>query len=161
MRATAHGARRHYQKTGRHRLDRRGRLIDATAGGHLWAERYDGAIQDIFALQDKVTTKFVSSLAVKLTADEAARTARRETPSAQAHDAFLKRWAHYIQTTPEDYAKAVALLEKAIARDPNYGRALAMLASLYLSARVRRWNESLGMTPGRRAAPAQGKDSRP
>ena len=122
-------------------------LIDATTGGHLWAERYDGAIQDIFALQDKVTTHIVSSLAVKLTADEAARTARRETPSAEAHDAFLKGWAHYIQTTPEDYAKAVPLLEKAIARDPNYGRALATLASLHLSARVKRWNESLGVTP--------------
>ncbi len=64
-------------------------LIDGETGAHLWADRYDGAMRDIFSLQDKVTAKIVSALAVTLTAGDKARTAGRETESVAAHDAFL------------------------------------------------------------------------
>ena len=70
-------------------------LIDATTGGHIWAERYDGTLDDVFALQDNVTREIIAALAVTLTGEEVAQQARRETTSAAAHDAYLQGWAHY------------------------------------------------------------------
>jgi adenylate cyclase len=64
-------------------------LIDATTGGHLWADRYDGKMDDVFALQDRITRKIVEALAVKLTVGEEKQVARKETDSAEAYDAFL------------------------------------------------------------------------
>ena len=122
-------------------------LIDGANGAHLWAERYDGSLDDIFALQDKVTGQIVTALAVKLSPDDEARKEEApETLSAAAHDAFLRGWAHYIQTTPEDYVKAIPFFERALARDPSYGRAHAALASLYLSTRQNGWERYLRTT---------------
>ena len=84
-------------------------LIDATRG-HLWAERYDGKLDDIFALQDKVNKKIVTALSIELTVEEQSQFKRDETTSSQAHDAFLRGWAYYRRDTPEDLAKAVPYL---------------------------------------------------
>ena len=70
-------------------------LIDATTGGHLWAERYDGSLEDIFALQDQVTQQIVAALKVSLTGEETTKQAHHTTDNAEAHDAFLQGWAHY------------------------------------------------------------------
>ena len=70
-------------------------LIDATTGGHVWAERYDGSLQDIFALQDQVTRHIVAALKVSLTDEEEAQHTLPTTDNARAHDAFLQGWAHY------------------------------------------------------------------
>ncbi|MCK5487907.1 MAG: adenylate/guanylate cyclase domain-containing protein, partial [Desulfobacterales bacterium] len=86
-------------------------LIDATTGGHLWAERYDGSLADVFALQDRVTRQIVSALAVNLTARERTLHARSETRVPEAYDAFLRGWAYYRRNTPEDYAEAVPYFE--------------------------------------------------
>ncbi|MFP6749193.1 MAG: guanylyl cyclase, partial [Alphaproteobacteria bacterium] len=122
-------------------------LIDGETGAHLWADRYDGSMRDIFSLQDQVTAKIVSALAVTLTAGERARVASRETESVAAHDAFLRGWSHYIQTTPEDYVKAVPFFEKALARDPKYARVHAALAALFFAARDKNWHLALDATP--------------
>ena len=122
-------------------------LIDATTGRHLWADRYDGSLADVFALQDEVTRKIIAELKVHLTPTEQARQARKGTVDVDAHDAFLRGWAHYLRSTPDDYAKAVPYLEEAIRRDPNYGRAHAALASLYRAARFHGWQGRLGVTP--------------
>jgi tetratricopeptide (TPR) repeat protein len=106
-------------------------LIDATTGGHLWAERYDGVMDNIFDLQDKITQKIVSALALKLTASEQEHTKSKDTNNVEAYDAFLKGWEHYQRFTPEDFSKAIALFKKAIELDPNYGRAYAALALTY------------------------------
>jgi len=106
-------------------------LIDATTGGHLWAERYDGKMDDIFALQDKITGKIVSALAVKLTEGEKGQLARKGTDNIEAYDAFLKGWGHYLRWTPEDHAKAVSYFKKAVELDPNYGQAYAGLANIF------------------------------
>ncbi len=106
-------------------------LIDATTGGHVWAERYDSSLTDVFALQDKVTQNIVTALAVNLTAGERERQARKETDSPDAYDAFLRGWAHYRLFTPEDLGKSVPYFEQAIQLDPNYGRAHAALAAVY------------------------------
>jgi TolB-like protein len=79
-------------------------LIDATTGGHLWAERYDGQIDDIFSLQDKITQKIVSALAIKLTSGEQENIASKGTDNIEAYDTFLKGWQHYLRGTPEDFA---------------------------------------------------------
>jgi TolB-like protein/DNA-binding SARP family transcriptional activator len=106
-------------------------LIDTMTGGHLWAERYDGPLTDIFAFQDRVTKKIVTALALNLTKDEQIERANRYTDNVEAHDAFLKGWVNYRRFSAEDFAKAIPFFEKAIQLDPNYGRAYAALASLY------------------------------
>jgi tetratricopeptide (TPR) repeat protein/rhodanese-related sulfurtransferase len=104
-------------------------LIDALGGQHLWAERYDGSIQDVFALQDRVIGQIVAALAVKLTHDERASVEFVGTRNPQAYDAVLRGWAHYRLGPEEETNKAIALFEHAIALDPDYGRAHAALAA--------------------------------
>ena len=107
-------------------------LIDTKTGGHLWAERYDDKWENIFTLQDKITHKIVSALAVKLTASEQEQVTRKWTDNTEAYDAFLKGVGHLIRwTTAEDIRKAVFYLKKAIELDPNYGRAYAVLGFAY------------------------------
>jgi tetratricopeptide (TPR) repeat protein len=120
-------------------------LIDATTGGHLWAERYDGKMDDVFALQDRITRKIVGALAVKLTAGEEKQAARKETDSAEAYDAFLKGWAHYQRVTPDDFVQAISYFEEAVKEDPNYSRAYAALAGVYSKSARYRWYLRLGM----------------
>jgi TolB-like protein/class 3 adenylate cyclase len=106
-------------------------LIDTTKGGHLWAERYDGKIGDVFALQDNITKKIVDALAVKLTPTEQEQLARKDTDDITANQAFLQGWEHYLRLTAYDFAKAYSYYKKAIELDPVYWRAYAGLALLY------------------------------
>jgi tetratricopeptide (TPR) repeat protein len=119
-------------------------LIDAKTGGHLWAERYDGQIGDIFALQDEITQKIVSALAVKLTVCEEDQVASKETDNVAAYDAFLQGQEHYFRRTPDDFATAVRYFEKAIALDPDYGRAHAALALTYWESQHNFWRQIVG-----------------
>ena len=111
-------------------------LIDGPTGHHLWAERYDGNMRDVFALQDKICQKIVSALAVKLTGSEKELVAQKGTRNVAAYDAFLRGYGHYLRFTPEDSAKAVASFKKAIELDPNYGRAYAALSAGYYDATI-------------------------
>jgi TolB-like protein/class 3 adenylate cyclase len=120
-------------------------LVDATTGGHLWAERYDGAMTDIFKLQDRVTQQIVAALSVTLSAGERALAEQLETSVPEAYDAFLAGWRHFRLRTVEDHRKALIWLEKAVTLDPDYGRAWAALASLYLTAYQRDWLGELGI----------------
>ena len=104
-------------------------LIDAISGYHMWAERYDGSLADVFALQDKVIANIVAALAVSLTADETSLAMAVETEVPQAYDAFLHGWELYRRQTPDDNANAIAQFEKAIELDSGYGRAYAGLAA--------------------------------
>jgi TolB-like protein/Flp pilus assembly protein TadD len=106
-------------------------LIDSTSGHHLWAERYDGNMGDVFTLQDEITRKIVTALAVKLTVSENEKVALKGTKNIAAYDTFLKGWEHYLRETPDDFAKAISFFKKAIELDPNYGRAYAALAMIY------------------------------
>jgi TolB-like protein len=119
-------------------------LIDSTTGGHVWADRYDGRMGDIFALQDKITGQIVKALAVQLTADEERRFAVKETSSIEAYDAFLQGWQHYLSKTPEDFKKAVEYFKKAIELDPDYGRAYAALALTYWRGAGFGWARKMG-----------------
>ncbi|NNL76452.1 MAG: adenylate/guanylate cyclase domain-containing protein [Desulfobacterales bacterium] len=121
-------------------------LIDATTGGHLWAERYDGMMENVFGLQDKITQKIVAALKVTLTAEEEKQTASGETSDPAAYDAFLKGWAHYRRKTLEDFAKAVPYLDEAVERDPSYSRAYAALAAVYWEGSRYRYQKNLYMS---------------
>lgn len=109
-------------------------LIDAPSGHHLWAERYDGNMSDIFALQDTITRKIISALAIKLTANEEKAVVDRGTDNLQAYDSFLKGWQGYRLMTKEGFAEAKIHLEKAVELDPEFTRAYAALAVLYWKA---------------------------
>jgi tetratricopeptide (TPR) repeat protein len=112
----------------------------------LWAERYDGMMENIFVLQDKITQKIVAALKVTLTAGEKKQTASRETSDPAAYDAFLKGWAHYRRKTPEDLIKAIPYLDEAVERDPNYSRAYAALAAVYWVGARSFWGKYLDMS---------------
>jgi TolB-like protein/class 3 adenylate cyclase len=123
-------------------------LIDATTGGHLWADRYDGKLDDVFGLQDKVAGKIVTFLAVQLSGAEQERVARKGTDNVQAYDAFLRGWQHYLRQTPEDFRRAVADFERAVELDPQYAHAHAALAATNWETWKRFWQSPLGFTDG-------------
>jgi len=104
------------------------KLIDAETGSHLWVERYDRNIQDIFAVQDDVTRNIVTALALTLTDEEKKRVARRYTHSIEAYDLFLRGQSFYARSTEEDNAQARRLYLRAIELDPAFARAHAALA---------------------------------
>ena len=106
-------------------------LIDALSGYHLWADRYDGSLADIFALQDEVIGEIVTALAVSLTSAETAGKSEAETAVPRAYDALLRGWEYYRLGTPEALRQATSHFETAIALDPDYSRAYAGLAAVY------------------------------
>lgn len=121
-------------------------LIDVKTGGHLWAERYDATMVDIFDLQDQVTGQIVKALAVNLVAGERIGKSPAEITNPLAYDALLRGWKHYRTNTPEGLAKALPFLEEALAADPDYGRAHAALAAVYWSSWENAWVASLGIS---------------
>jgi TolB-like protein/class 3 adenylate cyclase/rhodanese-related sulfurtransferase len=116
-------------------------LIDATTVGHVWAERYDGSLDDVFVLRDMIARNIVTALSVKLAGQDTV-----ETNIPEAHDAFLRAWDYYRLRTPDDYVKAIPFLENAIELDPDYGRAHATLASIYSGIYIFGWAESTGVS---------------
>jgi adenylate cyclase len=103
-------------------------LIDVESGHHIWGGRYDGALEDIFALQDDVTRKIVSALQVTVTEAEHVRLARRQTNHLDAYDRFLQGQWSFFEFTAEGNARARAHYERAIELDPAFARAVAALA---------------------------------
>ena len=121
-------------------------LIDATTGGHIWAKRYDGKLDDIFALQDKITQKIVAAMKVNLSPSEQQHVESKDTTNIQAYDIFLRGWGHYLRFTPEDFVKAVEYFREATKLDSTYGRAYAALALTYKKASDLHWNIDLGVS---------------
>ena len=98
-------------------------LIEAQTGAHLWADRFDGALEDVFDLQDKVASSVAGVIEPALQAAETARSAHRPTSDLSAYDLYLRALA--MSPTPQ----AFQVLEEAIARDPHFGPALALAAN--------------------------------
>ncbi len=121
-------------------------LIDALSGGHVWAERYDGELGDIFTLQDQITRNIVSELASSLDIDEGLAALAPPLVNAEAYDLYLKGWGYYRAGSPEDYGKAVDLYQRALDIDPDFARARAALAAVLVDMHQKRWwQESLGI----------------
>ncbi|MBW2714238.1 MAG: tetratricopeptide repeat protein, partial [Deltaproteobacteria bacterium] len=121
-------------------------LIDATSGGHVWAERYDGSLDNVFAMQDKVMKKIVAALAVTLTDEETVRFVDEKPSSPEAYDAFLRGWANYQLHNPDDFAKAIPHFETAVDLEPGYSNAHAALAAIYWESWNNGWVQSLETT---------------
>ncbi len=103
-------------------------LIEATTGHHLWAQRFDRELTDVFALQDEVTQKIVTALSLKLTEKEQKYLAHRYTNNYEAYDYFLRGQSLYAGHTKEDNERAREMFEKAIELDPTFARAYGTLA---------------------------------
>jgi TolB-like protein len=104
-------------------------LNDAAAGGHVWAERYDRELTDVFALQDEITESIVAAIEPQLYAAENFRAQRKTPESMDAWDLVMRALSYFWRVTRQDNVVAQALLEKAIAINPNYGQALGVLAA--------------------------------
>ena len=116
-------------------------LIDATTGGHLWAERYDGTLDDVFALQDEVSRKIVSALAVTLTPDEQQRSNQAQA-SPEAYDLLLRGLERFRRFTREANVEAREYFERAVAVDPDFARAHADIALTHAEDIFHGWSES-------------------
>jgi tetratricopeptide (TPR) repeat protein len=104
-------------------------LNDVATGSHIWAERYDRDITDVFAVQDEITEAIVAAIEPQLYAAENFRAQRKPPDSMDAWDLVMRALSYYWRVTRQDNVVAQALLEKATAIDPNYGQALGVLAA--------------------------------
>src|SRR5262249_24538685 len=104
------------------------------AGSHIWAERYDRDLADVFAVQDEITEAIVAAIEPQLYAAENFRAQRKSPENMDAWDLVMRALSHYWRVTRQDNVVAQALLEKAIAIDPNYGQALGVLLPAIHSA---------------------------
>ena len=100
-------------------------LIDGTSGGHLWADRFDRQLKDIFDLQDEVTAEIVSALEVKLTPSQRTKLTQRNTVDAEAYDCLLRGRDLNNRNTKETNAEARAMFERAVELDPSSATAVA------------------------------------
>ncbi|MEE8280484.1 MAG: adenylate/guanylate cyclase domain-containing protein [Alphaproteobacteria bacterium] len=121
-------------------------LIDATTGGHVWAERFDGGVADIFGMQGNLVRQIVEALAVKLAPREVQQIVQGRTGNVEAWEAFQKGWELYLNFNAEDNAQAVPHLEKAIELDPEYRIAYAALSLVYYRAAEWAWAQQLTMS---------------
>ena len=104
-----------------------GQLIDALSGTHLWADRFDGSLEDVFGLQDQVASGVVGAIEPRLRQSEIERASRRPTESLDAYDLYLRALALRDTHTDESVREAVALLKRALAVDPGYAPAKAAI----------------------------------
>ena len=132
------------------RLRITGQLIEAENGVHLWADRFDGDLADIFDLQDLITAQVIGAIAPRVELAEIER-ARRKTTNLDAYDYYLRAWAALYRFSREGSQEALALLEKAIALDPDFALAYATEAVCYF---IRR-NFSWSVDPAHEAAEAE------
>jgi adenylate cyclase len=114
-----------------------GQLIDAETGAHVWAERYDRKADDIFALQDDITLSVVGTIEPSLRLAEIERVKRKRSDSLDAYDLVLQAQPDVYSRVPERCAKALLLLERALALDPTYGLAHAYAAECHHSIFLR------------------------
>jgi adenylate cyclase len=106
-------------------------LIDATMGYHVWSERYDRELEDIFALQDEITMEIITALQVKLTEGETARLTSRGTKNLQAYLKFRQGRAIFLKITKENNDLARQIFKDVIELDPAYAPAYTLLGSTY------------------------------
>jgi adenylate cyclase len=116
-------------------------LIDATNGAHLWADRFDGRLEDVFDLQDKVAMSVAGVIEPVLQAAEAARSVCRPATDLGAYDCYVRALAIFHPMTKEAILEALGLLERAIAIDRHYGPALAFAASCHMQFVNYSWAE--------------------
>jgi TolB-like protein len=117
-------------------------LIDASTSGHLWAERFDRELTDIFAVQDDVTTRIVSALALNLSSGDRQSIAMEHSDNQEAYDCFLRGRELWFRTTKDANCEAGNLLRRAIELDPRYAPAHALLGATHVIDYANGWTAS-------------------
>jgi adenylate cyclase len=123
-------------------------LIDALSGGHVWADRFDGKVDDVFVVQDAFVRKIVEAMEVHLGKGEIEEMARAKTDNIAAKEEFDEGWSLYLRFNATDNAAAVPHFKRAIELDPGYGRAYAALALVHYRITDYIWFQELGMNVG-------------
>jgi serine/threonine-protein kinase len=108
-------------------------LVDTRDGSHLWSERFDRSLEDVFSIQDEIALAIVENLQVELLGREQAAVVRRPTENLDAYQIFLKAWFHWNQLTKEGYARSLECFQEAIRLDPSFASAYIGLATATLS----------------------------
>jgi tetratricopeptide (TPR) repeat protein len=116
-----------------------GQLIDTTTGSHLWADRFEGPLEDIFDLQDQVTTSVVGAIAPKLEQAEIERSRRKLTESLDAYDHYLRGLSAAHQWTKEAVTEALAHFQRAIELDPKFAAPYGWAARCYSQLKALGW----------------------
>jgi TolB-like protein len=116
-----------------------GQLIETITGAHIWADHFDGALDDIFELQDKVASNVVGAIEPRLRLSEIGRATRKPTESLDAYDLYLRALGQFHKYTDEGIRSAVALLPQALTIDPSYAPAAAMIGWCRLLQGRQRW----------------------
>jgi adenylate cyclase len=116
-------------------------LIDALSGAHLWADRFDGSLEDVFELQDQVADGVAGVIEPTLVAAEIRRSAARPTNDVTAYDLYLRALALAFSWEKTAIFRALELLDEAITRDPHYGAALIELSSRHFEIHLNGWSD--------------------
>ena len=127
-------------------------LINAADGYHLWSERYDREMKDIFDVQDEITLAVVDALKVKLFGEEQDAVLKRHTRNPEAHEFYLRGLFYFYRFTPDDFQKASESFRRAIVIDPRYASAYAGLADAYTELSFFSFSPSETMPKAREAA---------
>jgi len=117
-------------------------LIDAATGHHLWAERYDRELEDIFAVQDEITMNLAGAIMPELSVAQQKLALRKPLENQNAYDLFLRGQSGHSRFTPEDFAEARRLLLEAVELDPEMAMAHAMISDIALWSMVLNWHDS-------------------
>jgi adenylate cyclase len=142
-----------------------GQLIDADSGAHLWAERYDRDLADVFALQDEITEHVVAAIEPELLVVEGRRAARKSAAHLNAYDFFMRGMWHYHQFDPEENRRAAEWMRKAVALDPRLTHGYVGLARVLTSRIWLGWSKDVeadrcsGREAAQRAVELDDKDS--
>jgi tetratricopeptide (TPR) repeat protein len=138
-------------------------LIDATTGAHLWADRFDGLLEDVFELQDKVAISVAGIIEPTLRQSEIDRARRKRPDSLDAYDLYLRALPFAVAAMPEDADKALPLLDKAIDLEPDFAAAHAMIAwcheQRYLRGGMQEETKNAALRHARHAIAAGGDDA--
>ena len=141
-------------------------LIDGGNGAHIWAERYDRILNDIFTIQDEITESIVQALKIKLEIGERDRFGGDLTNSVEAYDFALRAREHMYRMSPQSNAEAKSLYESSLALDPDFSRAHSELALVLFTAYLSQWNKAsaktleLGFLHAKKAVGLAPQDSR-
>jgi adenylate cyclase len=119
-------------------------LIETEAGGHLWADKFDGSLADVFDLQDQITAGVVGAIEPSVRKAEIERAKRKRPDNLSAYDLYLRALAHMHQVTPEGRIAALDLIDQALALDPNYAEAHGVAAWCYFARSM--WEDGLPET---------------
>ncbi|MDH5354542.1 MAG: winged helix-turn-helix domain-containing protein [Gammaproteobacteria bacterium] len=125
-----------------HQLRITAHLMDISNGRDIWAERFDGSLEDVFALQDKVTARIIDALQLKISDRERGHIAKKYTESIEAYDNFLKGWGLYWEYSKESNKAAREFFIKAIDLDPDFARAYANLALTHAADVMNGWTKT-------------------